>query len=50
MAASVKTLFGSASALFSPTLSEDAMAHLLQLEPQGIFVRKGSKVTYSLPD
>ncbi|AMO24076.1 PIN domain-containing protein [Ramlibacter solisilvae] len=49
--ASVKTLFGSASALFSPTLSEDATAHLLhQLERQGIFVRKGSKVTYSLPD
>lgn len=47
---SMKTLLGSASALFSPKLTEEATAHLLQqLEQQGIFVREGNKVVYSLP-
>jgi hypothetical protein len=48
---SVKTLIGSASALFNPKLDEDATKNLLgKLECQGIFVCDGSKVTYSLPD
>lgn len=48
--ASTKTLLGSASALFHPRLEEGAtMALLDQLESQGLFVRNGSKVIYSLP-
>ncbi len=49
--ASMKTLIGSSSALFNPRLDEEATKSLLdELERQGLFVRDGNKVTYSLPD
>jgi hypothetical protein len=49
--ASMKTLIGSSSALFNPRLDEAATKSLLdELERQGLFVRNGNKVTYSLPD
>lgn len=49
--ASLKTLIGSSCALFHPRLDEEATKCLLdELERQGLFVRDGNKVIYSLPD
>jgi hypothetical protein len=49
--ASVKTLIGSASALFEPKLDEGATEALLgKLELQGVFARDGSRIVYSLPE
>lgn len=48
---SIKTLVGSASALFNPRLDEETTMGLLeQLEKTGIFVRNGNKVAYSFAD
>lgn len=48
---SLKTLTGSASSLFQPRLGEADVAALLnELQGNGVFVVKGSKVVYSLPD
>lgn len=48
--ATMKTLVGSASVLFHPRLDEDSAKSLLdELEKQGLFVRHGNKIVYSLP-
>jgi PIN domain len=49
--ASVKTLIGSISALFTPRLDEASTLQLLdELEENGIFARTDNKVIYGLPD
>ena len=49
--ASLKTLTGSVSSLFQPRLGEADVAALLnELQGNGVFVVKGTKVVYSLPD
>lgn len=49
--ATLKTLIGSISALFTPRLDEASTLRLLdELEHNGIFVRQENKVSYGLPD
>ena len=49
--ATMKTLLGSAAALFNPKLEEAAVASLVeQLRANGVFEAVGSKLKYGLPD